>query len=106
MKLTRKELRADVAALERRIKTGPGVTTPERRQAAVSGAPVEGALGEYLEKVRRAAIEVTDAEVAALRAAGHSDDELFELTIAAAFGAAKERLDVGLDAIAKAFEEN
>jgi alkylhydroperoxidase family enzyme len=45
------------------------------------------------------AYRVTDADVAALRQAGHSDDSLFEITVAAAVGAALHRLDRGLAAL-------
>jgi len=102
----RKDVQADVDALTRRVTRGPGVVPPAQRQAAVAGEKAEGALGAYLERVRTAAAEVTDEEVAALRAAGTSDDELFELTVAAALGAARARLDAGLAAIAAAYEEN
>jgi hypothetical protein len=39
---------------------------------------------------------VTDNDVAQLLAAGFSEDELYELTICAAFGAGVARLDRGL----------
>lgn len=44
---------------------------------------------------------VTDADIDALRAAGHSDDEIFELTVSAAVGAARVRLERGLAALGK-----
>lgn len=87
-----------LAALEFSVVDGPGVTTPARRRAAAAGTSEDSALGRYLDKVRGAAHRVTDEEVAALRAAGHSDDEVFELTVAASFGAARARLDAGLAA--------
>lgn len=100
---TRPQLAADLRALIARITRGPGVTPPEARQAAADGR-FEGELAAYLEKVRSAPTSVTDDEVAALRAAGHTDDELFELTVATALGAARERLETGLSAIAAAFD--
>ena len=42
---------------------------------------------------------VTDAQVEALRAADFSEDDVFELTVAAAVGAGLERLDAGLQAL-------
>ena len=50
----------------------------------------------YLDKVRRHAYRVTDADVERLKAAGHGEDEIFELTVAAAVGAGLERLDAAL----------
>jgi hypothetical protein len=42
---------------------------------------------------------VTDADVAALQRDGHSDDALFEITVAAAVGAALLRLERGMEAL-------
>jgi alkylhydroperoxidase family enzyme len=62
------------------------------------GAP--RAARPYLETVRRHAYRVTDDQVAELRADGLSEDEIFELTVAAAVAAGLERLDAGLRALA------
>ena len=51
---------------------------------------------DYAETVRKHAYRVTDAQIAALRAAGLSEDDVFEVTVAAAVGAGLERLDAGL----------
>ena len=51
------------------------------------------AMGSYLEKVRRHAYRITDADVDALREAGLSDDEIFEHTVAVAIQAGLDRLD-------------
>jgi alkylhydroperoxidase family enzyme len=53
----------------------------------------------YLEKVRTGAYAVTDAEVDALKAAGHSEDEIFEQTVSAAVAAGLLRLEAGLGAM-------
>ena len=50
----------------------------------------------YAAAVRRHAYRVTDAQVEALRAAGLSEDDVFELTVAAAVGAGLDRLDAGM----------
>jgi len=105
MELTRADLSAAVRELRRRVTQGAGSVPASERQRAAEGEPFEGALGAYLDRVRRAPIDVTDAEVAALRGAGHSDDALFELTVAAALGAAGERLAAGLAAIDAAYGE-
>ena len=57
------------------------------------------ALTGYVDTVARHAYKVTDADVAALQHAGHSDDSLFEITVAAAVGAALHRLDRGMAAL-------
>ena len=53
----------------------------------------------YLDRVRSGAYTVTDDDVEALRAAGLSEDEIFEQTVAAAVAEGLRRLDSGLEAI-------
>lgn len=69
------------------------------RTAARPEQPVPAAATAYVETVRRHAYKVTDAQVEALRAAGLSEDEIFELTVAGAVGAGLERLDAGMRAL-------
>jgi len=49
----------------------------------------------YLEKVRLHAYKVTDRDVEELKAAGVSEDEIFEHTVSAAVAAGLERLEAG-----------
>ena len=65
-----------------------------RAVAPERAAPAE--LSGYLETVRLHAYKVTDRDVDELKAAGLSEDEIFELTVAAAVAAGLERLDAGL----------
>ena len=85
----------------------PGETDPELRAAveayAASLGGREGTVPElpevlrpYVEKVARQAYKVVDADVDRLRDAGYSEDAIFELTLAAALGAAQVRLEAGL----------
>ena len=53
----------------------------------------------YLDKVRRHAYKVTDEDVQALKDAGHSEDAIFEQTVAVAIAAGLERLEAGLGAL-------
>jgi alkylhydroperoxidase family enzyme len=65
----------------------------------VAAAPERAAppeLASYLEKVLLHAYEVTDRDVDELKAAGFSEDEIFEHTVSAAVAAGLERLDAGL----------
>jgi len=66
------------------------------RAAADPGRPAPAELAGYLEKVRLHAYKVTDADVEALKAAGFSEDEIFEHTVSAAVAAGLERLEAGL----------
>ena len=56
-------------------------------------------MAAYLEKVRLHAYKVTDADVEKLKAAGFSENEIFEHTVSAAVAAGIERLDAGLAAL-------
>ena len=69
------------------------------REAAQPDRPAPPDFAPYLDKVRRHAYKVTDRDVEKLRAAGHSEDEIFEQTVSAAVAAGLERLDAGLDAL-------
>jgi hypothetical protein len=91
-------------ALEERVLRGPGHTTSELRQAAAgSNASLPEDLRALVEKVHRHAYKITDEEIAALKQ-NYSDDQLFELIVAAAVGAAGQRLDAALSALS-ALEE-
>jgi alkylhydroperoxidase family enzyme len=57
------------------------------------------ALEQWVEKVARHAYRTTDEELSALLAAGYSEDQIFEITIAAALGAAQARADCALGAL-------
>jgi hypothetical protein len=80
------------------VLRGPGETSPELRQKIARGeAPTE--MHALVEKIRHAPYSITDEDVAALTQRGRSEDELFEIIIAAAVGAAGERLDAALRAL-------
>ena len=59
--------------------------------ASTAASPPE--MTAYLEKVRTHAYKVTDADVEQLKAAGLSEDEIFEQTVAAAIWEGLRRLD-------------
>jgi alkylhydroperoxidase family enzyme len=71
----------------------------ELRAVAATAPAVPPALAPYVEKVRSRAYTVTDADVAALKAVGHSEEEIFEQTVAVAVAEGLLRLDAGLEAI-------
>jgi alkylhydroperoxidase family enzyme len=72
----------------------------EQLRATVAAVPAEpAALASYLDKVRSRAYTVTDSDVEALKAAGVSEDEIFEHTVAAAIAEGLRRLDAGLGVI-------
>ena len=62
-------------------------------------AAIPPELETYIEKVTLHAYKVTDEDIAKLKALGYSEDELFEITISAALGAGRSRLEFGLAAL-------
>jgi alkylhydroperoxidase family enzyme len=86
------------------LETPGDAETGLRAQVAAYAAGSEDAglpeeLRPYVEKVAKNAYKVVDADIDRLRRAGYSDDAIFELTLAAALGAARSRLDAGLGAM-------
>jgi hypothetical protein len=90
---------ARVAGLRRAVFGSPGVSGLAERAAAASADGLPPPLDACVAKVDGAAYRITDADVAALKAAGCSEDEIFEVTVAAAVGAALRSLDAGLHAV-------
>jgi hypothetical protein len=87
--------------LERSVRAGQGATAPAERELAFARpAELGGARGLYCAQVALDANGVTDAEVAALRAEGLGDVEIFELTAAAAVGEGSRQLTAALAALA------
>jgi AhpD family alkylhydroperoxidase len=55
--------------------------------------PVPGEFADYAALVRDASYKITDATIDQLKGAGHSEDEIFEITVSAATGAALDSYD-------------
>jgi len=100
--LTEDKKRAAYRALEDRILDGEGRASPEQRARAFGNAGLSPPLDGLLGKVATRPTQVTDADFAAARAAGFSEDELFELVICAAVGQSARLYDAGLAALAGA----
>ena len=81
-----------VEDLRNAVFTAAATTAPERRVAAGSGDGLDEPWRTYTALVRDASYKVTTADVANLRA---QEDEVFELTVAAATGAALRAYDTG-----------
>jgi hypothetical protein len=71
----------------------------EELRAITASIPADTRLASYLEKVHNRAYTVTDADVDALKAAGISEDEIFEQTVAAAISEGLRRWDAAERAI-------
>ena len=91
---------ADIDAARRaliaRILDGEGDASRAQRRAAFDNAGEPRAL---IDKVARHAARVGDDDFAAARAAGLTEDQLFELTICAAVGEANRQYEAALAAL-------
>ncbi len=91
-------------AIEAAVLHGEAHTPASLRQDVASGRELPAELAPLVHKIRAHAYRVTDEDVAALRER-YSEDELFEIIVAAALGAALYRLDAGLRALDAAASE-
>lgn len=91
-----------IDAVRAAVLGGTGVLPRELREAAARNEGVPERYASYVDAIHRHAYRITDRTVSDLRATGAAEDEVFEVTIAAAYGAAAERLDAGLRALRNA----
>ncbi|WP_433334823.1 hypothetical protein [Spirillospora sp. CA-294931] len=85
-----------ISDLREAVFESSGRADPAARQAAATGEALPEPWSSYTMKVRDEPWEVTDSDIENLKSAGHSEDEIFEMTVAAAVGASLYALDAGL----------
>jgi hypothetical protein len=88
--------------LLRDLREAPGATHARLRSAVLNGGELPSIVAAYVAKVQERSHEVTQADIDALLAAGFDEDAVFELTVAAATGAANRILHATLRAIEEA----
>ncbi|MDQ2636599.1 MAG: hypothetical protein M3Y83_06975 [Actinomycetota bacterium] len=89
-------------ALVARILGGNGQAPSALRHAAFDNTGLPEPLRTLTDKVANHAHRVTDEDVAAARAAGLSEDEVFEIVVCAAVGQANRQYESALAALAGA----
>jgi alkylhydroperoxidase family enzyme len=89
------------AAVEN-VLGGKGRASVEDRRAAFANADVPAAGRALIDKVTKNAWKVTDEDVAAAKAAGLTEDQVFELSVCAAMGQATRQLDAAMAALDEA----
>jgi hypothetical protein len=94
--------RAAHLALVDRVLNGAGKASPEQRARAFSDTDVPPPLQALIGKVATRPAQVTDADFAAAKASGFSEDQLFELVVCAAVGQSARLYEAGLAALAEA----
>ncbi|UVO10717.1 hypothetical protein NM962_11710 [Mycobacterium sp. SVM_VP21] len=82
---------------------GKGGTAPlDLRRAAYDNAGLEGPISTLVDKVAVRSYSVSDQDVAAVGAAGLSEDQIFEIVVCAAVGQATRQYTSALDALTDA----
>jgi alkylhydroperoxidase family enzyme len=104
---------AVIADLVHAVLHGPGEASVLLRQAAaaraaelsagaVEAGPLPAGLAPFVDRLAREPGKMRSADVTALRVAGYDEDEIFELAVGVALGAALARLEQGLAALQEA----
>ena len=94
--------RAAHRALVDRVLNGEGRASAEQRARAFSNDGLSPPVRALIDKVATRPAQVTDADFAAAKASGLSEDQLFELVICAAVGQSTRLYEAGLAALADA----
>ena len=82
-----------------RILEGDGEASRSDRRAAFDNSGLAEPLSTLVNKVARYAYRVTDEDFAAVRVAGLSEDQTFEIVVCAAIGVANRQYDIALVAL-------
>ena len=93
------DIREAREALLRRILEGAGEASSSDRQAAFNLRGLTGPPAVLVDKVARNVSSVSDEDIAATRASGLSDDQVFEIVVCAAIGQANRQYDAALAAL-------
>jgi AhpD family alkylhydroperoxidase len=88
-------------SLRRAVLDAPATTDPALRAAAVNGGPLPEPWQSYATTVRDASYKITGTDIDRLAAAGHTEEEIFEVTVAAAVGSATRGFDAGRRALGR-----
>jgi alkylhydroperoxidase family enzyme len=92
-------------ALVTRILEGDGKASRAQRRAAFDNAELPNPMNVLIDKVTKHACEVTDEDIAAARASGLSEDQIFEMVVCAAIGQASRQYTTALGALEAATKE-
>ena len=89
-------------AVVTRVLEGDGRASRAERRAAFDDATLIEPLGGLIGKVAKHPTQITDDDIAAVKASGLSEDEIFELVVCAAVGQATRQYLNGLAVLATA----
>jgi hypothetical protein len=91
--------------LVKRILEGAGEASASDRKAAFDNSGVPAPTSALVDKVARYAYRVTDRDIAEVKAAGISEDQIFEIVVCVAVGQATRQYDAAFAALGTAIEK-
>jgi len=94
--------RAAHRALVDRVLNGEGRVSAEQRARAFRNEGLSPPLDALVGKVADRPTQVTEEDLAAVKASGRTEDEVFELVVCAAVGQSARLYEAGLAALAEA----
>jgi alkylhydroperoxidase family enzyme len=86
-------------AVVERVLRGAGTASEAARRAAFDNQSVDAPARALVDAIAQRAWTVSDADVAATKAAGVSEDQIFELAVCAALGQATRQIEAALAAL-------
>jgi alkylhydroperoxidase family enzyme len=82
-----------------RIRDGAGTASRSERRAAFDNAELAEPLRALVQKVATEALAVADGDIAASRAAGFTEDQIFEIVACAAVGQSARQYEAAATAL-------
>lgn len=92
-------------ALVDRVLNGKGTASAQQRARAFGDDGLPAPLDALIGKVAERPAEVTEADLAAAKVSGCTEDQIFELVVCAAVGKSARLYEAGLAALAEATAE-
>jgi hypothetical protein len=92
-------------ALVARVVDGDGTASQGVRRAAFDNVGLAEPMCTLIEKVAHHSYRVTDEDVAVVRSAGLSEDQIFEIVVCAAIGQANRQYESGCAALEAATDK-
>ncbi len=87
------------SSLVKAVLEGDGRASPETRRAAFDNQGLAEPAGTFVAKVATRPKTVTDADIEALKKAGLSEDEIYEIAVCAAIGQSNRQYQNALAAL-------
>jgi alkylhydroperoxidase family enzyme len=92
-------------AVVTRVLEGDGNASRAERRAAFDNATLTEPLQGLISKVAKHPAQITDEDIAAVKASGLSEDQVFELVVCAAVGQASRQYQNAIAALAAAISD-